>query len=80
MNSKWQKLGLLYSTPSNGLHPKLMTHASNPLPVLLKDDVYRIFFSGRDANNRSSVGAVDIDILTRELVCEHSEPFFCTWT
>ncbi|MEI8570351.1 hypothetical protein U737_15670 [Methylomonas sp. LW13] len=76
MNSKWQKLGLLYSTPSNGLHPKLMTHASNPLPVLLKDDVYRIFFSGRDANNRSSVGAVDIDILTRELVCEHSEPFF----
>jgi hypothetical protein len=42
----------------------------------LNGDVYRVFFSGRDADNRSSVGAVDIDIVRREVVKEHHEPFF----
>ncbi|MBW4710820.1 hypothetical protein KX928_23765 [Roseobacter sp. YSTF-M11] len=72
---KWEKLGRLFD-PKPNHHPKLTSHAANPLPVHLKNDVYRIFFSGRDATNRSSVGAVDIDIIRREIVTEHSEPFF----
>lgn len=39
-------------------------------------DVYRIFFSGRDTQKRSSVGAVDIDIVRRTIVREHFEPIF----
>lgn len=72
----WEKLGLLYCPPGAGRHPKLLTHVANPLPVLLEGDVYRIFYSGRDINNRSSVGAVDINIVTRQVLCEHYDPIF----
>ena len=73
---QWLKLGRLYCPPESGQHPKLHSHAANPLPVHLADDTYRVFFSGRDIHNRSSVGAVDIDIVERHIVQEHHDPFF----
>lgn len=76
MKQYWKKQGLLYRPSATGRHPKLVSHAANPLPVHIADDVYRIYYSGRDVNNRSSVGAVDIDIVTRKIVCDHKEPFF----
>lgn len=76
MRNKWQKLGLLYCPPTTGQHHKLISHAANPLPVLIEGDVYRIFFSGRDIDNRSSVGAVDIDIVSRKIIQEYNHPFF----
>ncbi len=72
----WKKLGKIYTPGSTGRHPKLISHAANPLPIHLEGDVYRVFFSGRDKKNRSSVGAVDINIVTRSIVCEHHTPFF----
>jgi hypothetical protein len=76
MKNRWKKLGRLYTPEGRCRHPKLNSHAALPLPVLLDGDVYRIFFSGRDSQNRSSVGAVDIDIVRRRIVTEHREPFF----
>ncbi len=76
MTNKWQKLGLLYCPSEINQHPKLQSHAANPLPILIDGDIFRIFFSGRDAQNRSSVGAVDIDIIKRKVIQEYSEPFF----
>lgn len=76
MSKLWKKTGLLYCPSKDGLHPKLFSHAANPLPILLEGDLYRVFFSGRDVNNRSSVGAVDIDIVQRKVVREHKQPFF----
>ncbi len=76
MKHQWKKLGLLYAPPVADRHPKLLTHAANPLPVHLEGDVYRIFYSGRDERNRSSVGAVDIDIVQRKVVTDHCDPFF----
>ena len=76
MSIKWRKLGLLYCPSGTNRHPKLLSHAANPLPVLIDGDVYRIFFSGRDADNRSSVGAVDVDVVKRKVILEHSQPFF----
>lgn len=76
MSSKWQKLGLLFCPSEIGRHPKLLSHAANPLPVLIDGDIYRIFYSGRDVENRSSVGAVDVDIVKRKVIQEHSKPFF----
>jgi hypothetical protein len=76
MRRKWIKLGLLYCPAGSNRHPKLLTHVSNPLPVLIEGDVYRIFYSGRDSDSRSSVGAVDIDIIKQEIVQEHRHPFF----
>ena len=76
MSRPWTKLGRLWTPPAEGRHPKLRTHAANPLPVHLAGDVYRVFYSGRDERNRSSVGAVDIDIVRREVVQDHHAPFF----
>lgn len=76
MKHSWHKLGQLYDPTIGERHPKLLSHAANPLPVHLKDDVYRIFFSGRDEQNRSSVGAVDIDIIQGKIITDHKNPFF----
>jgi hypothetical protein len=76
MTKCWKKLGQLYVPSESGQHPKLNSHAANPLPVHMAGDVYRIFFSGRDDQNRSSVGAVDVDIVQRKVITEHHLPFF----
>ncbi|MDR3364255.1 MAG: hypothetical protein LBS91_04815 [Clostridiales Family XIII bacterium] len=73
--SHWEKFGCVYTLPEN-LHPKMLSHVGNPLPVRIQGDVYRIFFSARDEKNRSSVGAVDFDIVRRAVVREHGRPFF----
>lgn len=70
----WHKLGQLY-TPA-AVHPKLSTHAANPLALPLEGDVFRVLYSGRDAMNRSSVGFVDVDILRREVVRQGEQPVF----
>lgn len=73
---RWEKLGQLFDPEARKRHPKLISHAANPLAVPLEGDVYRVFYSGRDAHNRSSVGAVDIDIVARKTVHEHDAPIF----
>ena len=76
MSLRWRKFGLLYAAGAKDRSPKLLTHAANPLPLHREGDVYRIFYSGRDPRNRSSVGAVDVDIVRREVTCELAEPAF----
>lgn len=72
----WRKLGLLFCPQPGERHPKLASHAANPLPIHMEEDIFRIFYSGRDGVNRSSVGAVDIDIMTGRVTQDHYEPFF----
>jgi hypothetical protein len=67
---RWRSLGRLY-VPA-GRHPKLLTHAANPLPVRLDDRHYRVYFSGRDAEQRSSVGSVIVDLAARRVVDDES--------
>lgn len=76
MTKCWKKLGQLYVPNASFQHRKLLSHAANPLPVHMSGDVYRIFFSGRDDQNRSSVGAVDVDIVQRKVINEYHSPFF----
>lgn len=66
---RWVKLGRIYEPVPKG--PLLLTHAANPVPVHLGGDVFRVFYSGRDGQKRSSVGAVDIDILRARIVQDH---------
>lgn len=73
---RWVKLGQLYCPTGLDRHPKLVSHAANPVPVHLIGDTYRIFFSGRDVQNRSSVGAVDVDVIRKKIILEHRAPFF----
>lgn len=71
---RWKKLGQLYCPEP--VHPKLQSHSANPLAVWLEGDVYRVFFSGRDERNRSSVGFVDVDVIRREVLYIHDRPVF----
>jgi len=68
----WKKLGLIYRV--NNKHPSLITHASNPLAMHLFDDTFRIFYSGRNKQNKSSVSFVDYDILQQKVIYDHKKP------
>ena len=71
---EWIKLGQLYEPKS--LSEKLQSHAANPIAVHLQNDIFRIYFSGRNSQNRSSVGFVDIDILKHIVHRVQPEPIF----
>lgn len=69
---KWQKLGQIFKPRSN--HPKLISHAANPLPMQISENVFRIFYNGRDTQNRSSVGFFDFNMNTLEVEEFQNEP------
>lgn len=71
---KWKKLGQIFQV--NNTNPYLSSHAANPLPVHLYDNVFRIFYSGRNIQNKSSVGYVDIDIETQQIIHYPQYPVF----
>ncbi len=72
-HSQWQKLGRIYC-PS-GDRPWARSHAANPTAEHLQDDFYRVYFSARDENNRSSIAYIVIDInRPQEILEEASEP------
>lgn len=57
---KWEKKGQVFKP--EGQHDWVKTHAMLPIADHLGDDLYRIYFSGRDAHNRSLTGYVEVDI------------------
>lgn len=57
---KWTKLGRIFETDNN--HPWMVSHAANPVAELLSDDVFRIYFSCRDAGSRSHISYADIEL------------------
>lgn len=56
----WIKKGLIFEP--QGQFDWVKTHAMLPVADQINQDLFRIYFSGRDDNNRSLIGAVDIDI------------------
>src|ERR1043166_688752 len=56
----WIKKGLLFE-PRQQFN-WIRTHAQLPIVKRIGDDLYRIYFSGRDEKNRSQVGYIEIDI------------------
>lgn len=68
---KWRKLGRIFA-PDNE-HDWMVSHASNPFALPLEDGLLRVYFSCRDAANRSSVGYVLIDVDRPQQVLEVSE-------
>jgi len=57
---RWRKLGRVFA-PDNH-HPWMRTHAANPVAEHRDEDLFRIYFSARDADNRSSIGWVEVDL------------------
>lgn len=70
----WEKIGRVYT--ADYIDKYLASHAANPLAIPVSGDTFRVFFSGRDVQNRSSVGWVDIDIIKGLTVDRCSEAAF----
>ena len=70
----WIKQGQLFEV--TGKSSLALTHAANPLPLHLSGDVYRIYYSARDEDNKSSVAYVDFNIITKEIVGESEKVVF----
>src|SRR4051812_9425549 len=69
----WKRLGVVFVP--DGARWWARSHAALPVPVLIENDVIRIFFSTRDESNRSHVGWCDVDLLTAPRVLrEAAEP------
>ena len=58
---KWEKLGLIFNVENQ--FDWMCSHASLPIAQILNGDIFRIYFSTRDSNNRSNGAYIDIDIL-----------------
>ncbi|MBX9593956.1 MAG: hypothetical protein K2X46_06310 [Roseomonas sp.] len=58
----WLRLGRVFAPPAPGgspaADPALATHAALPVAHPLGGDLVRVFYSGRDAANRSAIGSL----------------------
>jgi hypothetical protein len=57
---KWIKKGLIFSP--NNQYDWIFTHAQLPITQHVRDDDFRVYFSGRDSRNRSLTGYLEINI------------------
>lgn len=64
--TSWKKLGLIFNLQP--ISENIQTHASNPLAIRISEDVFRIYFSGRNSENKSSVGSVDFNMKSKAIV------------
>jgi hypothetical protein len=68
---KWEKLGRIFSP--QGQYGWVKTHAMLPTVDHVKDDLFRIYFSGRDEKNISRTGFIEIDINAPDKILTISE-------
>lgn len=57
---RWKKLGWLFAP--DGDIPWMTSHAANPFGVWLRPGLLRIYFTCRDATQRSHVASIDADL------------------
>lgn len=73
----WKKLGNIYDpNKSRKKHSRLISHASNPTPIKIGKDIFRIYFSGRDKYNRSSISAFEYNIKEMRIIKDFHFPLF----
>ena len=68
---KWNKLGRIFSP--EGQFYWVKTHAMLPTVDHVRDDIFRIYFSGRDDANISRTGFIEIDINSPHEILSISE-------
>lgn len=69
----WRKLGMLFNAA--GQYDWMLSGAALPVPEHLGGDLYRIYFSPRDAQNRSHIGYVVVDMTDpRKILDISAEP------
>jgi hypothetical protein len=64
----WKRLGVVFAP--DGTQPWARSHAALPTPVHVAGDVFRFFYSSRDAERRSHVGWADVEVSEAPRVLE----------
>jgi len=57
---KWIKKGVIFESP-RGLE-WMITHSAIPFAQKIRDDIFRVYFCGRDAKGRAQIGYFEIDL------------------
>jgi predicted GH43/DUF377 family glycosyl hydrolase len=57
---KWKKLGQIFAPDHH--YDWMVSHAAVPFAELLESNLFRIYFSSRDTENKSAVGYIEFDI------------------
>lgn len=68
---KWRKLGLILNIANNTSW--MRSHASLPIAKHLSNDVFRIYFSTRNKENKSHAAFIDVNILNPKEILRISE-------
>ena len=69
----WTKLGLVLPTPTN--LPWMRSHAALPFAEHVTGDLFNIYFSGRDTQQRSIIGYAQIDLSNpQQSLVVHPQP------
>jgi hypothetical protein len=71
MAAVWKKRGPIFC--AEGQFDWMQTHAGNPVAEPLDGSIHRIYFSARDAQRRSSIAFVDIDLQAPHRILAISE-------
>ena len=67
----WRKLGHVYAPDGNKAW--MRTHAANPVAEHICNNRFRVYFSTRDAQNRSSISFIEIDLNDSARVLREAE-------
>ncbi|HZZ95341.1 MAG TPA: hypothetical protein VFE23_22470 [Usitatibacter sp.] len=67
---KWTKLGLVFCPDRN--FPWMQTHAAGPFAEPIEGDRFRIYFGCRDAQQRTHIGTVELDLTRPDKVLDLS--------
>ena len=73
---KWKNLGRIFNPLNYSRHNQLQTHASNPTVYKINSEKVRVFYSGRDKKNRSSLGAFDFCLKNKKITNNYFDPLF----
>lgn len=57
---KWKKLGQVFC--ASGQNEKMVTGGRTPVPLLIGDDLYRIYFASYDSAGRGRIFSLELDI------------------
>lgn len=63
---KWKKLGRIFKAEAQ--RTWMNSHTAMPIPLYLKDDVFRVYFGTRNIKNEPSLGFIEIDLNTLEII------------
>jgi hypothetical protein len=68
---RWRKLGRIFG--GEGQMPWMSSHAQVPFAERIDGDLYRIYFTSRDAQNRSHIGWLEFDITRPDRILRLAE-------